>query len=73
MSDTTTANASSADSSQPFNGFIQLAGIGEQAFATYTAGQTANKAVKKLSPQTLMYVILGLGALGVVALVVIKH
>lgn len=73
MADTTTANASSASSSQPFNGLIQLAGIGEQAFATYTAGQAANKAVNKLNSSALMYVILGLGALGVVALVVLKR
>lgn len=74
MDDSTMADPSSGPSgSQIFGGVLQLATVGEQAFATYEGAQTAKKAVSKLNSNSLMYVILGLGALGIIALVVIKH
>lgn len=70
---TTTANAGSADTGQPFAAALSFANIGLGAFQTYEAAQVSKKAVAGLTPQTLTVVILGVGALAVVALFVFKH
>lgn len=58
-----------------FSGFNLNSAItsGVQAFGIYEGAQTAKTAANKLSSSSLMYVILGVGALGVLALLVIKH
>lgn len=68
------SNGAAGDTSgQPFAGLISVAGIAEQGFAAYEGAQVAKSAVSKFSSQDLLYVALGLGALGVLALFVFKH
>jgi hypothetical protein len=50
-----------------------LVNSGVQAFGIYEAGQTAKKAIPKLNSSSIMYIVLGIGALAVVGLVVLKH
>jgi hypothetical protein len=57
-------------SSLNINGLVSS---GVQAFGIYEGAQTAKAAASKLTSSSLMYVILGVGALGVIALVVLKH
>ncbi len=51
----------------------QALSTGVQAFGIYEGAQTAKAATNKLTSSSLVYVILGLGALGLLGLIVFKH
>lgn len=68
-----TSNPAAGDTSAPFAGLISLANSGAQAFSAYEAADAAKVAAKRLNSKDLMWVLLGLGGLGVVALFVFKH
>lgn len=68
------SDGSASDTSgDPFAGLISVAGIAEQGFAAYETASTAKSAVSKLNSTDLVYVALGLGVLGIFALMVLKH
>lgn len=69
--------SSAATSGQPFAGLLSalpsLAQSGAQIFNSYETASVAKTAASKLNSADLMYVLLGLGGLGIIALLVFKH
>lgn len=68
-----TSNPAAGDTDQPFGALISLANTAGQAFTAYEVADASKAATKKLNSKDLMWVLLGLGGLGVVALFVFKH